>query len=520
MTEYSRQTESPADNDRAAREHLRSIVEADEFAGSERRRHLLVYLVEETLAGRGDSLKAYNIGRKALGRRSGFDPQSDPIVRVEIGRLRATLDRYYRAHPSSPIVIGIPKGRYAAEFDRHEGRPTDVHGRLSGDVTFLLRPLNAEGDAARQFGELIVAAVARLLAESGALVTSHPDVWDPDEFTGAADSVFELSGSVRVIGGRVRCTMMLHRHSVGSALHTARVDEMLTDQHPFDVADRIAERIAWTLRDDFGVISRARRATDFPRTFDRYEDVRRASCAAFESPTPEAMAATSSLLEHLTGTIERDPRVLADLSDTTFTSWWLGFVQDDDAVDRAERLAQQAVTLDPHLAAAHRALAFVHFARRRSDLCRIEFEQSLEVATPNPATLASAGLMLTLDGQLERGGELMRRAVELNPLLPSWWHIVPCIESIMQNEGERALSEALRIGDGAAFVGPALALAIRGHLAHPGGDQLARRLLDMIPDFGVGAYSRLDRFVHIPEVRDYVLDGLRASALIAGLEVD
>ena len=93
MTEPPSPTQSPTDHNQAVREHLRSIVDSDEFSGSERRRNLLVYLVEETLAGRGDQLKAYNIGRKAIGRPSGLDPQTDPIVRVEVGRLCATLDR-------------------------------------------------------------------------------------------------------------------------------------------------------------------------------------------------------------------------------------------------------------------------------------------------------------------------------------------------------------------------------------------------------------------------------------------
>ena len=76
MTEPPRPTESLTNRHQAVREHLRSVVDSDEFSGSERRRNLLLYLVEETLAGRGDQLKAYNIGLKAIGRPSGFNTSS------------------------------------------------------------------------------------------------------------------------------------------------------------------------------------------------------------------------------------------------------------------------------------------------------------------------------------------------------------------------------------------------------------------------------------------------------------
>lgn len=514
VTEASPTAKLPADHVDAVRLHLRSIVESDEFSGSERRRNILVYLVEETLAGRGAQLKAYNIGREAIGRTSQFDPQSDPIVRVEIGRLRATLDRYYRSHSSSSIVISIPKGHYVAEFRHPWSNEADAEGGRADGSSFLLEPLSANGDAARQLSELTTDAMARLLNRLGQGVVLSPPTSDPDPgvSAGDADSQYVISGAIRVSDDRVRCTVTVNRPPARTAIHRARVEETLADQHPFDVADRIAQRIVWILLDDFGVIRRYRRETNNARTIDQYEDRSDALCETFEAPTAAGVATMSSRLEVLSGTTERDPRVLAQLSDTLCTSWWLGFVQDNETLDRAEWLAQQAIGLDPRLAEAHRVLAFVHFARRRSDLCRIEFERSFEIATPNPTALVSAGLILTLDGQLDQGRELTRRAVELNPLLPSWWHLVPCIESILQNEADRAYSEAVQISGDGNFAGPAFALAIRSHLGYSGGEPHARDLLEMHPNFVIEAEQRLDRFIHIPEVSGYVLDGIRAWA--------
>ena len=52
----------------------------------------LSFIVEETLAGRSSQLKGYTIAVAVYGRPERFDPQVDPIVRVEAGRLRRALD--------------------------------------------------------------------------------------------------------------------------------------------------------------------------------------------------------------------------------------------------------------------------------------------------------------------------------------------------------------------------------------------------------------------------------------------
>jgi adenylate cyclase len=73
--------------------------------------------VTEELEGRGERIKAYSIATEVLGRPQEFDAQQDSIVRVEIGRLRQSLERYYlTAGVDAPVVISIPKGQYRPVF--------------------------------------------------------------------------------------------------------------------------------------------------------------------------------------------------------------------------------------------------------------------------------------------------------------------------------------------------------------------------------------------------------------------
>src|SRR6185369_10680352 len=69
------------------------------------------------LGGRGDRIKAYNVALTAFDRTDDFDPQTDPIVRIEASRLRRALEHYYlTAGKTDPLRVEIPKGSYVATF--------------------------------------------------------------------------------------------------------------------------------------------------------------------------------------------------------------------------------------------------------------------------------------------------------------------------------------------------------------------------------------------------------------------
>jgi TolB-like protein len=106
------------------RAHLDALLHNDALAISDRNRRFLAYIVEETLAGRGDRIKAYNVALTAFDRTDDFDPQTDPIVRIEASRLRRALEHYYlTAGKTDPLRIGIPKGSYVAAFGYAELEP-------------------------------------------------------------------------------------------------------------------------------------------------------------------------------------------------------------------------------------------------------------------------------------------------------------------------------------------------------------------------------------------------------------
>lgn len=77
----------------------------------------LAYIVNSKLRGEESGIKAYAIAVDVFGRPSTFDPQSDPIVRVQARRLRTLLDQFYdEGRGRAGVQIQLPVGRYVPEF--------------------------------------------------------------------------------------------------------------------------------------------------------------------------------------------------------------------------------------------------------------------------------------------------------------------------------------------------------------------------------------------------------------------
>ena len=113
--------------ERDIRAALHRIVASTALAKSHQLAHFLTFIVDETLAGRGERLKAYTIATDGLGRDADFDPQTDPIVRVEAARLRHALEQYYATEGrDDPLVIELPLGRYVPVF--RANRPPILRG--------------------------------------------------------------------------------------------------------------------------------------------------------------------------------------------------------------------------------------------------------------------------------------------------------------------------------------------------------------------------------------------------------
>ncbi|MBB6463060.1 hypothetical protein [Flammeovirga kamogawensis] len=92
---------------------LKKIIESEVFVSSFRAKALLNYLISKYYDGEESDFSSYTIALEVFDREEHFDPSLDPIVRVQIGRLRVLLSKFYlQEGTKEDAVITIPRGSY------------------------------------------------------------------------------------------------------------------------------------------------------------------------------------------------------------------------------------------------------------------------------------------------------------------------------------------------------------------------------------------------------------------------
>ncbi|MDI4655475.1 tetratricopeptide repeat protein [Xanthobacter autotrophicus] len=169
---------------------LERVLAAPDFIASPRLAAFLRFVVEATLEGRADEIKGYTIAVEALGRPPSFDPQSDPIVRVEATRLRRALERYYTTvGAEDPLVIDIPKGGYVPLFQPRAEAPAGPEPQpapAAPDATDAPRPTPVW----QRTGMRLAAAAAGVVLLAGlALLAVQINPFGSDRGTALADRI-------------------------------------------------------------------------------------------------------------------------------------------------------------------------------------------------------------------------------------------------------------------------------------------------------------------------------------------
>ena len=121
---------------------LERILNSDTFHASAALRRLLQFLVHKAIAGEADQLKEYSIGVDAFGKPPTYDPRSDAIVRLQVGRLRQKLGDYYRTEgKDDPIIFELPKGHFKLRWELRSVSidPIPAAVAAAGDVSPRLR---------------------------------------------------------------------------------------------------------------------------------------------------------------------------------------------------------------------------------------------------------------------------------------------------------------------------------------------------------------------------------------------
>jgi TolB-like protein/Flp pilus assembly protein TadD len=258
MVQQGSTVELSKDSDGKITEQLARILASKAFRQADRLKRFLSFIVEETVAGRGERLKEFVVGVEVFGKPESFDPRNDPIVRVQARRLRAQLTRYYREEaPESEVLIELPKGGYAPAFRSLKGAPVrrGVRPALVSRNTVVVLPFadhSESGDQEYFCGGLtqeVIHALAgapeiRTVAWSeGGAGNSQAAIRTAAERSNAA---VIITGSVRKSGADARITMSLIDTASGCYLWSGSLDRTLNKI--FAIQEEVARLVVEQLK--------------------------------------------------------------------------------------------------------------------------------------------------------------------------------------------------------------------------------------------------------------------------------
>ncbi|MBY5587364.1 adenylate cyclase [Rhizobium leguminosarum] len=478
------------------RAQLEHILCSHEFPKVGRSASFLTYVMEEALAGRAGRIKGYSIAIEVFKRREGFK-QDDPVVRIEAGRLRRTLERYYLvAGQNDPIRIDIPKGGYAPSFVWNEEVPASSDdwlatrfqklmpfglgaGIMLGVVMVALAvsahllPIGLDATPLGSIEEgptLVVAPFANLGdGPQAALYTaglteelltalprfkeirvfgretskSLPPGVEPSKVRGELGARFLLAGGVRVSGDRIRVTARLLDTDNDEILWSQTYDHDIKTQDLFSIQSDVANKVASAVAQPYGIMAQADVSNPPPDDLGAY-----ACTLSFYGYRAELSASRHlDVRQCLESAVARYPSFAtawAMLSIIYLDEDRFRFNPSTDGsapIDRSLQAARRAVQLDPDNTRAHQALMTALFFHQEVSEALHVGEQALATNPNDTELLGEFGTRVAMSGEWQRGAELLDRALALNPGGGGYYHGTRALAAYMLHDDETAVIE-------------------------------------------------------------------------------
>jgi hypothetical protein len=505
---------------------LERVVGSEVMRSSPQLTAFLRFVVEAVLDGHSDRIKGYVIAVEALKRGARFNPQIDPIVRVEATRLRRTLERYYAgAGADDPIVIALPRGTYVPTFSRRgaaplgaadgksvdDGQPGETLTPGNGMPVLSVQPFEVAGTPGPR--SISTASLHAMLSDAFAHFDLVNIVWD------ATGSGTESRVDYRLVAaaeydddGSTRLRFRLIDAADGNVVWTRVLDVAACDD-PVAAQEAIVRELAATLIQPFGVIFVHGRAKSLGSgTGDpRYRCILDAAESFRSFDTAQHLRARTCLerLTLLDPSFALGFTYLAALYVREYLYGLDAHATDLPPLERALRAARRGVELNPESARAYEMLFFTLFARRDLAAAFAAGDKAIERNKYDMRSVGGYGQRLIAIGEIERGMDMLMRAGHDGGVRPGVDQFFLFLGSYLRDDAAAATFHAGQLTSDTFQLG----LVARALIATTAGERAsARAALDRLvalnPAWGKNPRGELEKFFPAAFIVDRLAAGL------------
>ncbi len=332
----------------------------------------------------------------------------------------------------------------------------------------------------------------------------------------ALNARFILHGSVKITQEHIRVCAELADSETKSNIWAEKFDGYLTANDLFTIQDEIIQQVTSRIADSCGFIKRTLLNEAYhnrPETLKAYGAILRyhhwGSSFKFD-----LFGNAVTALEEVVAADPDHALTSAMLADLYASDYQLGYGLCPDGMEKSLLLANKAVSLNAGCQFAYWALALNYFLRQDFDRFHNTVIQIIPLNPANTYALAGCGLLLGMAEDLDQGNAIMQKALQLNPRLPSWFHIIPFMVSYKVGDYETALTEALQINTPDCFWDPMLRAAAYGRLGlRAEAGTALKQLLDLQPAFRERQETLLPALLYSREHVALIREGLTAAGL-------
>jgi TolB-like protein len=445
------------------RAELAHILSSRTLRLSERHKKFLTFIVEETIAGRADRIKAYTVATSAFGRGENFDPQQDSIVRIEAGRLRRELERHYLTEGvGAPLRIEIPKGSYVPQFMTAKGADRTDAPSVPAQIPrrgpkLLVAPFDrdSESDQFVGFETAFTRQVIMGLTRFSTIMVYGPETaWSQGshahlpELSRMLDVDYVLTGRVALTTNSLVVDLLLQDLLQGRFVWAERFERALAPGDLRDLRDEVASQIVQTLAQPYGVFHR--RALDNegepPRDLGSYLSVLEYN----EFLRTYDVDSLERIREGLEKAIQKDPSFaeafacLSMLETNAERTAAQPVEGNGDRLRRALGHARHAIFLAPNSSRAHHALAMALWFSGDIADSLAAYRHALSLNPFDTEIMAELALRYAMRMDWERAMPLVEDSFRRNPCQPQFYNMVPFLYHLAAGQPEEALKYARR----------------------------------------------------------------------------
>ena len=328
---------------------------------------------------------------------------------------------------------------------------------------------------------------------------------------------YVLEGGIRKSASTLRTNTKLIDTQTGAHLWAETYNRDLAKSDIFTVQDDLTDRVVATVADSYGILMRSMVASVEERPDDELSAsdwVLRQHFRYRQRLTPEEHAKVRDSLERFVRRESKYAAAWACLAQLYVDEFVFGFNRRSDPLDRALAAARRSVDLDRTFQFGNQMLAQVYFFRRDVPAFRTTAEQALALNPRDTDTLAMMGLMFVHIGEFERGANIVRRAIDLNPHHAGWYHFALIWEYWSKGDYQKALDQITRVNMPGLFWQPLAAASCCGLLERRAEAAAAvQELRKLDAEIEVHLREYIECWHYSSGLMDKILEGLSKAGL-------